>query len=343
MSILSKLVTKPSLIDKRYETDRKLNYQNLRRVLLSGREVIGRYPINVQVQTISTCNGRCKFCPYVGSWSYNNPGEMSDEIYEKIIRDLSTYKIRKFCPYLENEPLLDKKLFRRIEYAYKILKPRWIEVSTNLSVLNDEILNNIVKVFGKIPHEIWISFHGISEKTYEDIMGLNFKRALGNVIKLVEVAQEVPLNLIIRGAGRPRLPGENLNDWFGEKEYKEFWYNVLARYKRKPEISFFTYHDRANAKQLRKRNMSFNRIFRENLEGFYCWRFDRWVHFLYTGEPILCCMDYEKETGFGKTVKELSVRELYLSPGYREMLKKGIGLIDSEKDFICKRCISPGG
>jgi len=343
MSILTKLAGKPTSIDKRYDTDRRRNYERLRLALEKGDKIIGRYPINVQIQTISVCNGKCEFCPYVGSWSYRNPGKMTDEVYEKIINELSQYKIRKFCPYLENEPLLDGKLFERIEYAYGVLKPAWVEISTNLSVLNDDILDNIVRLFSRIPHEIWVSFHGVSKDTYEDIMGLSFEKTFSNVIRLVEVAQKIPLNIIIRGAGRPRLLGEELKSWFGEEEYKEFWNGVFSKFKRKPEISFFTYHDRADAEQLKKKGMSFNRIFREDLEGFYCWRFDRWVHFLYTGEPILCCMDYERETGFGKTIVDATVPELYSLPVYKEMLMKGIGMIDSEQDFICKRCVSPRG
>jgi len=329
--------------DSSYNSNKGKNYIALEKSIKKDAPIIGRYPINVQIQTVSMCNGKCRFCPYQGSWNDLNQGRMSEEIYMKIIQNLKNYTIRKFCPYLENEPLIDKKLFEKIEYAYTELKPEWVEVSTNLSLLNEGKLNEIKEIFPKIPHEIWVSFHGVSKETYEDIMGLDYDRTVNNVMQLIELSQKVPLNIIIRGAGAPRIEKNNYKSWFGEKEYHRFWDERLSKYKYKPKISFFTYHDRANSEQLKKGGNSFNKIIRKDLNGFYCWRFDRWVHFLYTGEPILCCMDYERETAFGCTINDNTIEDLYSLPIFSDMIKKGIGAIKSEKDFICKRCISPGG
>ena len=67
----------------------------------------------MQIQTVSACNANCYFCPYVGSWHKQNPGKMEDDVFVKIVDQLAKYQIKKFCPYLENEPFLDKKLFDR--------------------------------------------------------------------------------------------------------------------------------------------------------------------------------------------------------------------------------------
>lgn len=317
-------------------------YINLRRAIENDEPVIGRYPLNVQIQTVSACNATCKFCPYQKSWQQQNPGRMSWETYEQIIQNLKGYKIGKFCPYLENEPLLDKELFEKIEYAVENLDIEWVEVSTNLFTLNKEILKKIKRIFPKIPHEIWISFHGASKESYEDIMGLKFEKTLNNVLQLVKLSQKVPLNILIRGSGFPRKKKENLKAWFGKEDYLAFWEKHLSPFKKKPSVFFFTYHDRAGSKQLKDKGMSLN-VFREKIDDLYCPRFDRWVHFLYTGEPILCCMDYNKETVFDRSIKDKSIEELYSSPYFLDLISKGTGMIDSEKDFICKRCISPGG
>lgn len=301
--------------------------------------MIGQYPLNIQIQTVSACNGKCKFCPYKGSWHDRHPGKMPWATYEKIIQNLRNYQIAKFCPYLQNEPLLDTGLFEKIKYAVENLNLEWVEVSTNVSTLNEENLEGIKEIFCRIPHEIWVSFHGVSKESYEDIMGLNFERSLNNVLRLVELSQEVPLNIEIRGVGSPRIEGTNLKTWFAKEEYLTFWQNNLSSFKNKPRISFFTYIDRAGSIQLKNKGMSFNTIFRKNLDGFYCVRFDRWLHFLYTGEPILCCMDYNIETAFGESVKDKTIETLFSAPRFLELIKKGTGVIDSEKNFICKRCI----
>jgi len=95
--------------------------------------------------------------------------------------------------------------------------------------------------------------------------------------------------------------------------------------------------------QLRKKGMSFNTIYRKSLDGFYCERFDGWLHFLYSGEPVLCCMDYNRETCFCESIKNKTIEELFSSSFFLDLIKKGIGMIESEEDFICKRCGSPGG
>jgi len=318
-------------------------HYNLLKTLNNGQVVIGRYPLNVQIQTISTCNGKCKFCPYQGSWHQKHPGKMDWPVYRKVIDNLRNYRIGKFCPYLENEPLLDTEIFEKIRYAIANLKPRSIELSTNLSVLSEDMLDEIGTIFPTIKHEIWVSFHGASKETYEEIMGLNFERSLNNVLKLVELSQKLDLKLVIRGAGSPITSHQNLKTWFGKKDYCAFWRKNLSDFKKKPKIWVFTYHDRAGSKPLQNRKMSFNTIFRENLKGFYCVRFDRWLHFLYTGEPILCCMDYERKTAFNASIQDHTVEELYGSSFFYELVKKGVGLTEAEENFICKRCASPGG
>lgn len=316
--------------------------RNIKDKIRRGESILNKSSVNVQIQTVSQCNGKCMFCPYVGSWQDLNQGKMDDITYVKIIDELRGYKIEKFCPYFENEPLFDKELFSKIKYAYEVLSPQIVELATNLSVFTPFIEKEMVKLFQKIPHEIRISFHGINENSYLEIMGLNFEKSLSNIHRLIKVSQDTNLNIQIRGGGAPRVAGK-LKNWFSEEEYLLFWEEQLKPYKNKPKITFFTYHDRAVPKQLKEKGMIFSDIIRKDLKGFYCARFDKWLHFLYTGEPVLCCMDYNRETVYSKSIREVSLKEMINSNSFTELIKKGTGIIESEDDFICKRCISPEG
>jgi hypothetical protein len=329
MEILKKL-------KKRYE------HHNIVYKIKTGRS-IPQNRINVQIQSVSSCNGKCSFCPYQGSWHQKNPGIMSWENYKKIIDQLKGYKIVKFCPYLENEPLLDKEIFNKIRYALENLDIELLELSTNLSALSEHFLDEIGEIFPAINHEIRISFHGVDKISYEHIMGLSFEQALFNVSRLVRLAQELPLKIDIRGAGTPKSANGNLRSWFGEEKYLDFWKKQLAPFKNKPSVKFLRYHDRAGSIQLKDKGMSFNSIARESLDNFYCSRFDKWMHFLYTGEPILCCMDYNRETSFDDSITNKTIEELYASQRYIDLIKRGTGMMPSEDNFICKRCFSPGG
>lgn len=310
--------------------------------ITKGEPIIGSYPLSVQIQTVSACSANCYFCPYVGSWHQKNPGRMDEELYRKIIDQLAKYHIKKFCPYLENEPFLDKNIFERISYAVNILNPEIVEISTNISVLNDWHIDGLVKILSNVPHELRISFHGIDKDSYENVMKLNYEKSLDNVKTVVSLMQTTPLNVMIRGAGEPRQQNKLAPSWFGEVEYRQFWQRELAEFKIRPRLDFFTYHDRAGQGQLKKRGVEFN-AGREKLKDFYCSRFDRWVHFLYTGEPILCCMDYNRETVFADSVKNVSVEKIFTSDAFVGMIKEGLGISDSKPNHICKRCISPGG
>ena len=307
---------------------------------LSNGNVIGRYPLNLQIQTVSACNGKCYFCPYNESWHKRNPGKMSAQTYHRIIEEVSRFQIGKFCPYLENEPLLDPDLFPKIEYALERISPGLVEISSNFSVLKKSVLDDLANLLSPIQHRILVSFHGIDKETYHSIMGLDFEQSLENVLALVEKSQTEPLNIFIRGSGVARSQSNRMPNWFGKTEYFAFWGDQLKKhgFKRIPEISFFTYHDRAG--QIKRNQVNFNKTVRSSLKGFYCHRMDQWLHFLYNGELILCCMDYSRCTKFG-SIEESSIDEIFKSEEYLSLARKMTGMENSGDDFICKKCISP--
>jgi len=67
--------------------------------------------IGLQIQTISSCNSRCIICPHAMSWTRKRLGVMTDELFDKVIKEISVIKFKKICPYLMNEPLTDPKIF----------------------------------------------------------------------------------------------------------------------------------------------------------------------------------------------------------------------------------------
>ena len=78
---------------------------------------------NIQVQTCSWCNLKCKFCPN----SYlDRPREAMDmAVYDRIIQELRDINFSgRFSPFLMNEPLLDNRL------------PARTALSTNRSLLS---------------------------------------------------------------------------------------------------------------------------------------------------------------------------------------------------------------
>jgi len=71
----------------------------------------------VCIETISLCNNDCPFCP-VSSVNNKRPYlYMKDEIFKKIIDNLVDLNFQgRIFPYANNELLLDKKIFQRVNY-----------------------------------------------------------------------------------------------------------------------------------------------------------------------------------------------------------------------------------
>lgn len=297
---------------------------------------------NVQIQTTSVCNGKCIFCPYMDSWHKEHPGMMTDGVFERIVDQLKSIPLNKICMYLENEPLVDPQLIPRTKRVIDELSFNLMEISTNAALLTEEKARSLVELFGDSPHQIWLSFHGINKRTFEGVMGLDFEKTLDNVIRLLQLAQDVPLNITIRGAGMPLVKSLGHPYTFSEAEYREFWTQQCLRHgiSRLPAINYFKYHDRCRA--IKRNDIRLKNNIRNSLKGFYCPRVDSWLHFLYTGELCICCMDYHREQIFGDITTH-TVEEIFKSESYLNLRNQAFGLKESPENFICKRCLSPNG
>jgi hypothetical protein len=162
------------------------------------------------------------------------------------------------------------------------------------------------------------------------------------VLALIDESQNCDLNIKILGSGSPVLAKSNAPIWFDEKNYLNFWNEKFHSqgFKKKPVVNYFRYHDRAGS--IDRNEVNFSEVFSRDLTDFYCRRLDQWLHFLYTGELILCCMDYHKKTVFGD-INHDDLEDIFTSEKYLELANKATGLCVSDDNFICKKCISPGG
>ncbi len=302
---------------------------------LPGRD----WPLNVQIQSQSACNALCAMCPYPISYNNDNPGKMTDELFNKIINDLAHYRLGKLCMYLQNEPFLDRRWFDWVERATKELSFQRFEVSTNLSPLNEKNVLKLIEILKKVPHEVWLSFHGIDKESYEKVMGLNFERSLKNLETFCRAAHEHGLRYRIHGFGEPLDRKKKGGNFFSKEQYLEFFEN-FQKEKNLPKLNvqFYKYHDRAGTIS---DDLSFN--FRlKDLSKRYCHRVDTWLHIRYDGEIIFCCDDYHRETVIGNIGRQ-TIMEFFRSEPYRNMRDMALGIKESPDDFICKRCLKPGG
>ena len=99
---------------------------------------------DIQIQTHTQCNFRCKFCPH-GKIPIQH-GEMTDETFQEVCRQLGELQFRgTIYPYLMNEPLMDPKLPARIAALRAACPGARIWVDTNGSLATAELLTRIVE------------------------------------------------------------------------------------------------------------------------------------------------------------------------------------------------------
>lgn len=74
------------------------------------------FPTVIQLQTINACQAACKMCPYPVFKDVFPRGRMDDALFDKITDEIAGHtEVETFVPMLQNEPLLDSRLFERIE------------------------------------------------------------------------------------------------------------------------------------------------------------------------------------------------------------------------------------
>lgn len=265
------------------------------------------YPYSIDIQTRSGCNARCTFCG-VGRETNKITGEMSDDLYRKIIDEALTFpRLRQINPYLLNDPLVDQKIAERIEYIsskrQKKKKPL-VRIITNAGLLNDEISYRLLQ---SGLDEINISFHSVQKEIYESMMRpLNYEKVMDNIRTLVRLRNK----MIRAGIKTPKIEiwtvltrpvEQNL------KNEKAYWKKVgLPLRARKLD-------NRANH-EIEARNLSDRPLDLVQICPIPFWR--AWV--MWNGDMIMCCVDQERSNLLGNCTTR-SIREIWNDKQYQDL------------------------
>ncbi len=292
-----------------------------------------------QIQTTTACSSACIFCPHRLTWGRKPVMYMSDDLIDNILNQMKDFNIYRISPYLQNEPLCDPRIFNILKKINAKLKFNHICFSTNAIALSKHKCDKLVDTIKEMPHQIRLSFHGVSKETYEKNTGTNFEISLKNAIYFLRASQENGLNTEVRALGSKKGPVDVGAYDFDKNAFLDFWKEIC--YKENIEfvenMFFYSFYNN------RSNNADFkieSNIVRNNLNNFYCTRVDKCFHFLNNGRMVLCCNDYNEEVIMGNILLN-NIHEIIASEDYRTVNKKVCGEMESELDFLCKRCSSP--
>lgn len=300
----------------------------------------------VQMQTTSVCNARCEVCGYKDSWMLSNKGYMSDKSYKKIIDNiayLDPHFHGKFCPYLMNEMFADPKIVSRMRYAWQTLHNPFMEISSNVSLLTKDKIKELVELYEEFGwHGTFIISHfGIDKESYKRTMKIPYEKGLSNMIAVIEAFDDrIPMRINNLGVSRDKKMA-----FFGNEEIERYTNNIIeenslpTKNLRTHKLSF---HNRSG--NVKMDGWSYKRIIRQIDEQhpFDCLRIHNCLHVLNNGEVCIGCMDYNHEEIFGDLSKQ-TIEEVFASEKWFDLRDRVLGEASSKSDFLCKKCLSPGG
>ncbi|MFP4522536.1 MAG: radical SAM/SPASM domain-containing protein [Fibrobacterota bacterium] len=289
------------------------------------RKETPEFPERVCIQTVSYCNSGCVFCPHPSLRKKLPQGKMEEKLFCRIIDECSEYKIKHFSPFLMNEPLMDPEIFKRTEYIRKKIPGAKISLNTNASLLDR------VKAEKLVHSEIdslSINIQGTEPEDFSRLMRyLDYEKTMENIKRFMAMAPpfKVDVNVMAFNSVKDRID-QSCNFWEelgivpSVNEPYDCAGNITS-----PEIKTTP----------RKEGM---------IKG--CWNTDspfyferpiKWLHILFNGDVVICCLDWKRNTIAGNAEKT-SIKEIWHNKkfnAYRDMV---YGKKDAPPDFLCRKC-----
>jgi MoaA/NifB/PqqE/SkfB family radical SAM enzyme len=143
---------------------------------LNGNEGYYDFPVCIDIELTNICNLHCLFCPTGTGVSIRDKGFMSEEIFEKIIKNLQGYKVGlRFSRW--GEPTLHKDIVKFFKIAKK--EGHIVHLNTNGQILNKHLINELLATG---LDSVKFSFQGVDEKTYQQMrQDSSFKKLIENI------------------------------------------------------------------------------------------------------------------------------------------------------------------
>lgn len=276
-----------------------------------------QFPQAVEIQTTAACNASCIICPYTIVHQGIPKGSMQQGLFEKIITEIGQKPVR-VIPYLNSEPLLDPKFPERLHFISDKCARAEIEVSTNLSRLDD---NMRARLRGSRFTELRLSVFGFTRESYERIMGLQWdlvKRNLDALVRDTQFRSRISrIGLVM--VDFPSLPE---NDKVEAERYCKD--NCI-------EFHLWGFLDRA-------RNVSrfSNNISHAVVRGCEQQRPLERLHVAVDGKVILCCQDWAHKYVLGDLTQQ-TISDVWNSPAYQDARHK-IYCSGIDAPDLCKKC-----
>ncbi len=275
--------------------------EHIERRLLHPMHVLKKFPKYFLIETTNTCNARCIMCGI--DFDKKAKQIIEDDLYDRIADEIGKYAnhVEKVMPYLDGEPMIDKKLPERVA-KMKQVGVKNVNIASNASLLTEKMGRRLIEAG---LDEIYITLDSMKKDVYEAIrVRLNFDTVFENILRFIELRNELNPKLRIR----MQMVLQELNHTEGVA-FESFWRGKLGP---NDQVVLQKAHNWANAVDV----MSFGD--EQDANAIPC--IALWGTFVVhvNGDAALCCMDTETKHLLGN-IWEQSIEEIWNGPKMAEI------------------------
>lgn len=183
-----------------------MSNENIKPFFNPKREVLGKIlpidtPFTVIIDTSEICNFKCNYC-FRGTLDRESEiyarteGLMKWDVFVKIVEQIKQFpnQVKRISLSGHGEPLCNSLLADMVRYIKKNGLLGKTEIHTNGSLLNDELIENLLD---SGIDAINISLQGLNSKTYKDVadVHIDFEQFYRNIEKLYKAKRHTQINI----------------------------------------------------------------------------------------------------------------------------------------------------
>lgn len=291
-------------------------------------------PYNLYVETSSVCNFRCIYCGHDKYAKENPTGNMSKEIFSKIVEQCKAFpkKLKLMDMFWYGEPLCNPKLADMIAEAKSADIAECIGFTTNGVLLNKEIINRLIVSGVDV---IRISLQGLDVEKYESTCGckIDVDKFRDNLKYLYDHRGQCKVKIKIADISLRDMKNgeERFYDMFGGICDAIFVEHILPMYK---DIDYEAINSNIVENKINGRYG-----YQQNKVNKVCYRPFMKMAVRFDGTVTAACCDMSHEVVFGN-IRDHTLNDIWNGESHRNFLRMQL----QGKRFlheICKNCCIP--
>lgn len=276
-------------------------------------------PPRVQIQTQAGCNGRCIFCPNEEVLKSDlEHGRMPLEMFRKIVDDLAKTPPRRIGMYMQNEPLLDKRLPELTKYVTDRIPGTKTQVITNGTYLSEKVGEALLDAGLK---QLKCSLQSLDPETNREIMGYDSRKVIENCIafqKLIKKKKskiDFRVSMVVTNKNVDEIP-----------KTRKFWARHGVRL-----VTSALENRGGNIADAAQLNVG------EMRSMGNCVRPSRDMMVLFNGDVPLCCVDWHRTYKLGNVYTQ-SVQDVWHAAPVTQVRDALYEEDTSKMPGICRNC-----